>query len=214
MEKGRALINTELKQGRELANQLKQHFVETTQQSKQTCDALLTDILSSYEKALSILKSNALGFEHHSPVISIINSPHSFTSDSSPASDISDEPSKNVFRKRSASYSFYPTFCRWFLRLTLYLLCYRKALPQWSEQVEVPLGTGAEVPLADGHSWRKYGQKDILGATFPRWERNSTILLFWLSILYVVSYATYLTNLMITIKQKSCAKTLATCFFW
>ncbi|WOG90531.1 hypothetical protein DCAR_0209775 [Daucus carota subsp. sativus] len=143
MEKGRAHINTELKQGRELANQLKQHFLETTQQSKQTCDALLTDILSSYEKALSILKSNALGFEHHSPVISIINSPHSFTSDSSPASDISDEPSKNVFRKR-------------------------KALPQWSEQVEVPLGTGAQVPLADGHSWRKYGQKDILGATFPR----------------------------------------------
>lgn len=45
---------------------------------------------------------------------------------------------------------------------------HRKALPQWSEQVQVPLGAGAEGPLADGYSWRKYGQKDILGAIFPR----------------------------------------------
>jgi len=29
-------------------------------------------------------------------------------------------------------------------------------------------GTGLEGPLDDGYSWRKYGQKDILGANFPR----------------------------------------------
>jgi len=34
--------------------------------------------------------------------------------------------------------------------------------------VKVCPGTGLEGPLDDGHSWRKYGQKDILGANFPR----------------------------------------------
>lgn len=47
------------------------------------------------------------------------------------------------------------------------LIC-RKAMPQWSEQVLVSLGTGVDGPLGDGYSWRKYGQKDILGASFPR----------------------------------------------
>lgn len=46
---------------------------------------------------------------------------------------------------------------------------FRKARTQWSEQVQVPLGTGVEEgPLGDEYSWRKYGQKNILGATFPR----------------------------------------------
>ncbi|XP_074329884.1 uncharacterized protein LOC141667344 [Apium graveolens] len=148
MEKGteieqKILMNIELKQGQELANQLKQQFFDTSKTSRESCEFLLTNILSSYENALSILKSNALKSEHQSPVISMLNSPHSFTSDTSPTSDISDDPHKNVFKKR-------------------------KALPQWSEQVQVPLGAGAEGPLGDGYSWRKYGQKDILGATFPR----------------------------------------------
>uniref|UniRef100_A0A2C9VUB0 WRKY domain-containing protein n=1 Tax=Manihot esculenta TaxID=3983 RepID=A0A2C9VUB0_MANES len=29
-------------------------------------------------------------------------------------------------------------------------------------------GTGLEGPVDDGYNWRKYGQKDILGANFPR----------------------------------------------
>nr|KYP56080.1 putative WRKY transcription factor 46 [Cajanus cajan] len=40
----------------------------------------------------------------------------------------------------------------------------RKTTPKWTEQVKVCLGTS----LDDGYSWRKYGQKDILGAKFPR----------------------------------------------
>ncbi|KAJ3709358.1 hypothetical protein LUZ61_013063 [Rhynchospora tenuis] len=46
----------------------------------------------------------------------------------------------------------------------------RKALPRWRSQVRVgsmSMG-GVEGPLDDGHSWRKYGQKDILGAKHPR----------------------------------------------
>jgi hypothetical protein len=29
-------------------------------------------------------------------------------------------------------------------------------------------GAGADVPEDDGFSWRKYGQKEILGAQYPR----------------------------------------------
>ncbi|CAL4962290.1 unnamed protein product [Urochloa decumbens] len=43
----------------------------------------------------------------------------------------------------------------------------RKTLPKWNTQVRV--STVKDVsPLDDGLSWRKYGQKDILGAKYPR----------------------------------------------
>ncbi|CAO2178939.1 unnamed protein product [Urochloa humidicola] len=43
----------------------------------------------------------------------------------------------------------------------------RKTLPRWNTQVRV--STVQDVsPLDDGLSWRKYGQKDILGAKYPR----------------------------------------------
>ncbi|XP_070038270.1 transcription factor WRKY19-like isoform X2 [Nicotiana tomentosiformis] len=42
----------------------------------------------------------------------------------------------------------------------------RKLLQQWSKQVRI---SGIEdLNHDDGYSWRKYGQKDILGANFPR----------------------------------------------
>ncbi|OAY85583.1 probable WRKY transcription factor 41 [Ananas comosus] len=44
----------------------------------------------------------------------------------------------------------------------------RKALPTWRSQVKVGAESGFEAPLDDGYSWRKYGQKDILGAKYPR----------------------------------------------
>lgn len=50
------LIN-ELKQGKDLANQLKNHLDKT---SPQTCEFLLEKILSSYEKSLSMLNWSAL----------------------------------------------------------------------------------------------------------------------------------------------------------
>lgn len=46
----------------------------------------------------------------------------------------------------------------------------RKTMPSWTKKVKVCSGTGLEGTLDDGHSWRKYGQKDILGAKFPRLE--------------------------------------------
>ena len=44
------------------------------------------------------------------------------------------------------------------------------SLPRWTEQVRVTTGMGLERPLDDGYSWRKYGQKDILGANYPRYR--------------------------------------------
>lgn len=44
----------------------------------------------------------------------------------------------------------------------------RKKMQQWSKQVRIS-GTGLESSNHDdGYSWRKYGQKDILGAIHPR----------------------------------------------
>uniref|UniRef100_A0A0D9V3P3 WRKY domain-containing protein n=1 Tax=Leersia perrieri TaxID=77586 RepID=A0A0D9V3P3_9ORYZ len=42
-----------------------------------------------------------------------------------------------------------------------------KTLPKWSKQVRVSSVQDIG-PLDDGFSWRKYGQKDILGAKYPR----------------------------------------------
>ena len=43
----------------------------------------------------------------------------------------------------------------------------RKTLPKRSTQVRVSAVQDV-TPLDDGLSWRKYGQKDILGAKYPR----------------------------------------------
>jgi hypothetical protein len=42
-------------------------------------------------------------------------------------------------------------------------------MPTWKEQVKICTNTGLfEGSLDDEYSWRKYGQKDILGAKFSR----------------------------------------------
>ncbi|XP_076903468.1 putative WRKY transcription factor 41 [Bidens hawaiensis] len=115
MEK-RPLMN-ELTQGRELANQLKGHLDKPM--SPQACEFLVEKILSSYEKALSMLNQE---------------STHSASSYS---------PHDHCNKKR-------------------------KTMEKWSEQVKVCSGSMVEGPLSDGYSWRKYGQKDILGANHPR----------------------------------------------
>ncbi|KAL9234533.1 hypothetical protein vseg_009394 [Gypsophila vaccaria] len=47
----------------------------------------------------------------------------------------------------------------------------RKMMPRWSKTVKIgpdQIVNGLEGPLNDGLSWRKYGQKGIFGARFPR----------------------------------------------
>ncbi|XP_071728928.1 probable WRKY transcription factor 30 [Rutidosis leptorrhynchoides] len=42
------------------------------------------------------------------------------------------------------------------------------SIEKWNNQVIMSGDMGLEEALDDGHSWRKYGQKDILGAKHPR----------------------------------------------
>ncbi|ESQ31955.1 hypothetical protein EUTSA_v10004616mg [Eutrema salsugineum] len=44
----------------------------------------------------------------------------------------------------------------------------KKSMPRWTQKVSITPGFGIDRTLDDGFSWRKYGQKDILGAKFPR----------------------------------------------
>nr|WGV38258.1 WRKY [Loropetalum chinense var. rubrum] len=151
MEKSReweqqTLIN-ELSQGRELAKQLKNHLNPSS--SHETRKFLVEKILSSYEKALSVLKwgHGFAGDQPRQPTTAsgVLDSP-SHVPGSSPRSEGSDHDNKDhidVYKRR-------------------------KTLPRWTEQVRVCSETGLEGHLDDGYSWRKYGQKDILGATYPR----------------------------------------------
>ncbi|XP_059634327.1 probable WRKY transcription factor 53 [Cornus florida] len=130
---------TELTQGKELVNQLKNQL-DPPCRSRDTCELLVDQIISSYDKAISLLKLGdprlALG---------MLESPNSFAcaSPTSQASDPADQYHKHVSKKR-------------------------KTLPQWTDQVRVCSGAALEGSLDDGYSWRKYGQKEILGANFPR----------------------------------------------
>lgn len=58
-------------------------------------------------------------------------------------------------------------------------------MAKWSEQVKVCSGNMVEGPLSDGYSWRKYGQKDILGANHPRLETLIHVTNFNISIIRI-----------------------------
>ncbi|XP_039052111.1 probable WRKY transcription factor 53 [Hibiscus syriacus] len=128
----------ELIQGLELAKQLRLQL--DTSSSAQSTHLLVQKILSSYEKALQILKFNVGA----SATSGVPESPLSING--SPRSDDLDkdnQDSRDVSKKR-------------------------KMLPRWTDQVRVTSESLLEGTHDDGHSWRKYGQKDILGAKYPR----------------------------------------------
>ncbi|XP_006345568.1 probable WRKY transcription factor 41 [Solanum tuberosum] len=141
----REVLITELTKGKELMLQLQKHFDPMKQD---VCQYLAAEILSSYDKAMSLLNGTALsgmmmskGKEiiHPAPSSSSasqLESPH-LLADSSTKS--CDRPSKS--RKR-------------------------KTLARRTEYVEAR--PGEKVPPEDGLSWRKYGQRLVLGEKYPR----------------------------------------------
>ncbi|KAE8705282.1 Detected protein of unknown function [Hibiscus syriacus] len=141
-----SLIN-ELTQGRELARQLQAYLnaPSSSSSSHETRELIVLRIQASYEKALSMLNCNTslLTDQPQSSelVIGLSESPLSHSV--SPRSEDSDHDFMDQDKKRIT-------------------------LPRWAQKVLVTPGAALEGPLDDGFSWRKYGQKDILGAQYPR----------------------------------------------
>lgn len=52
--------------------------------------------------------------------------------------------------------------------MCIFKIGFRKTMPKWIDQIRVVSENGLEGPHDDGYNWRKYGQKDILGAKYPR----------------------------------------------
>ncbi|MCD7459439.1 hypothetical protein HAX54_040911 [Datura stramonium] len=115
----------------------------------QELDFHIQMILSSYEKSLSILQWTGI-VTTQTP---LLIAPPLPVSTGAPESSISvDENPKSIDDHQDFRY----------------VSKKRKQMPTWSEQVRVSAENGFEGPADDGYSWRKYGQKDILGAKHPR----------------------------------------------
>ncbi|XP_045816081.1 probable WRKY transcription factor 30 [Trifolium pratense] len=150
MEDSKNLIQ-ELLQGMELARQLRIYLNVSSSSSNETREILIGKIISTFEKAIEMVnhkghvnvgESSQQQQQHTSGTVAIrmFDSP---PLSSSPRSEDSDRD-HNTPRKRNT-------------------------LPiRWTKQIRVSPGMAVEGPLDDGYSWRKYGQKDILGAIHPR----------------------------------------------
>lgn len=137
----------ELIQGMEFAKQLRGHL--TSAPSTEARDVLMQGILSSYEKALLILQWGG-PMPQSQPVVAVSGIPESPLSvNGSPQSDEFEKGIGDHQQNRDISKK-------------------RKLMPKWTDQVRISSENGLEGPHDDGYSWRKYGQKDILGATYPR----------------------------------------------
>ncbi|KAK7399118.1 hypothetical protein VNO78_10293 [Psophocarpus tetragonolobus] len=142
------LIN-ELIQGMEVARKLKEDL--RMPYSVDTRDLLVQRILSSYEKALLILRSNASTSELQamSQTTTALLPESPLSVHGSPLHEDADGGIKDHKEVKHHSKK-------------------RKITPKWMDQVRVSCESGLEGPHEDGYNWRKYGQKDILGAKYPR----------------------------------------------
>ncbi|XP_009768979.1 putative WRKY transcription factor 53 [Nicotiana tabacum] len=142
------LIN-ELTQGIEHTKQLRA-YLRSMPSISENQELLLQKILSSYEQSLLILKCSGSAVQSPQPLPQTCGAIESSVSvDGSPRSD----DKKRSFKDQQELINISKK---------------RKSQPTWTEQVKVSAETGFEGPTDDGYSWRKYGQKDILGAKYPR----------------------------------------------
>ncbi|KAL5984698.1 WRKY transcription factor [Asimina triloba] len=143
-------VINELAQGQDLAKQLQIHLDSASPPGHR--EALVQSILASYARVFSLLQSgnSERGRPHPTATPTAhnvrIESPRSLSGSprsENSARDFRDQDRRDMCKKR-------------------------KMLPKWTEQVRVCTGAAFDGPLDDGYSWRKYGQKDILGAKYPR----------------------------------------------
>ncbi|KAL8064021.1 hypothetical protein ABFX02_01G064700 [Erythranthe guttata] len=133
----------ELTQGMENATQLRLRLCATSPSKDH--DFLVQTILSTFEKALLALTwRESIGQPQVGPPTPTAPDSSSVSVDASPKSE---DTKRNFGDNKSKK---------------------RKLQPTWTEQVRVDYENGLDGPKEDGHNWRKYGQKDILGAKYPR----------------------------------------------
>ncbi|KAK4747918.1 hypothetical protein SAY87_014504 [Trapa incisa] len=146
---------SELILGVNLARQLRVHLSSDT--TPEAREVLIKGILNSYDKALLILQWS----EPPIPCQTAQPVPASAAATGIPESPLSvnGSPNSNDFNGGLAAREQFDA------RETPKK---RKMLPKWTNQVKISPDTGLEGPQDDGYNWRKYGQKDILGAKFPR----------------------------------------------
>ncbi|KAL6655843.1 hypothetical protein ACP70R_006669 [Stipagrostis hirtigluma subsp. patula] len=138
---GSGQVVTELSHIKELVSQLEVHLGG----SSDLCKHLAAQIFSLTERSIAIIMSSALdaGGRKRSAADAGLASPLSAAATPGSLSDAADVPFKNA--KKS-----------------------RKMMEKRKHQVRVSSPGAGEIPIDDGHSWRKYGQKEILGAKYPR----------------------------------------------
>ncbi|KAL3360648.1 hypothetical protein AABB24_013870 [Solanum stoloniferum] len=138
------LLINELTQGMEHTKQLRTYLSSVPSTSEAIPELLLQKILSSYEQSLLILKWSGSPVQSLPAARSIESK---VSGDGNPRSDD---------KKRSSEDH----------QKLIHISKRRKS--QFLEQVRFNAKSEVEGPPDDGYSWRKYGQKDIFGAKFPR----------------------------------------------
>ncbi|CAO2821268.1 unnamed protein product [Amaranthus hypochondriacus] len=139
----KGLVN-ELVEGRDLTKELIQLNLcnDSHFASNEAYGKMANKILAKFEKSLQILEYDSISqFQFHRVIAEKTDSPNSFSG--SPKSLDSDGGFRDESKKRRIS-------------------------PRVIHRVEGSPSSGLESPKEDGYNWRKYGQKDILGANFPR----------------------------------------------
>ena len=135
---GSGLVVTELSHIKELVKQLDVHLGG----SPDLCKLLAQQIFAVTERSIGMIRSGHFNGPKRSAAGAGLDSPP-LSATPSPVSGVSNTPFKPNKK--------------------------RKTSEKGRHQIRVSSAAGgADAPADDGHSWRKYGQKDILGAQHPR----------------------------------------------
>ncbi|XP_076882713.1 putative WRKY transcription factor 41 [Bidens hawaiensis] len=144
-----ACIINELTQGKEIAMHLKSLL--SLEPSSQTKQVLIQEIISSYDRAMLMVNGGDSGGQTPSLAPALHNQSESSVSiDESPRSQGFNQPFDNLQDDKLVSKKR------------------KDILPAWPNQIKISTVNGLEGNSDDVYSWRKYGQKDILGSKFPR----------------------------------------------
>ncbi|KAF8047397.1 hypothetical protein N665_3061s0003 [Sinapis alba] len=160
-------LQSELSLGMEAAKKLQTRLSEASLPSPsssscrtaETNEILMNQIVSSYEKVLVMLNwSSSPPVQHFPATVAVAPVVNSGGFPESPASINGSPRSEEDGGGSSESHR----------QDHIFNSRKRKMLPKWTEKVRISPERGLEGPQDDVFSWRKYGQKDILGAKFPR----------------------------------------------